>query len=139
MRIPYNYLILYQDKKILQIRITFKLLRKRQGMDALRIIWEHRTVRLVSHNRRHPAASPGLLRLHAAVANVFHASGMAEPFDSYMYFRKRGQIGYLTTNGLTDISAYWVYTLLIFLRLLVLLIVAMFPPINFSPVPPSRG
>lgn len=70
--------------------------------DVRRTTQEHKTVRLVSRDGRYPVASPRLLKLHAAVANVCHASGMAGIFDSYL--RKRDQIGCLAADGSTGIT-----------------------------------
>ncbi|KAI2731254.1 hypothetical protein CBS147354_363 [Penicillium roqueforti] len=62
-----------------------------------------RTVKFVSRDPRYALPSPELLKVHAAVARIFHASGAADHIDKG--FRDLGETSVLAKDGSTDVSA----------------------------------
>lgn len=61
------------------------------------------TVVFTAHDGRFPLPSPELLKLHCAVANILHASGMAEQIDKLL--DDNDAIGGFAPNGSTDLAA----------------------------------
>ncbi|KAA8909212.1 hypothetical protein FN846DRAFT_943248 [Sphaerosporella brunnea] len=59
-------------------------------------------VTFVAHGGRYPLPRPSLLNLHAAVAHIYHASGMSDDFEQIL--EARTQITCLASDGSTPIA-----------------------------------
>jgi len=59
-------------------------------------------VTFTAHDGRYPLPDEKLLAVHAAVAAILHASGMAEVIDRIL--QERDETPYLATNGSTPIG-----------------------------------
>jgi hypothetical protein len=75
--------------------------------DEIPTVWEqfipqNDVVRLTSHDHSVPLPSPVLLGVHATVAKVLHASGLAEVINEIM--EEKEGIGCLASDGTTDIE-----------------------------------
>lgn len=60
-------------------------------------------VRFVAHDDRYELPSPELLKIHAIIARILHASGKGEQIDKIL--RDRGDIAALAKDGSTDLAA----------------------------------
>ncbi|KAJ5104289.1 hypothetical protein NUU61_001636 [Penicillium alfredii] len=61
------------------------------------------SVTFTRHNSHFSLPSPGLLKIHATIARIFHASGAAEPIEKAI--RDLGETALLAKDGSSDISA----------------------------------
>lgn len=59
-------------------------------------------VTFVAHDGRYPLPCPSLLNLHAAVAHIYHASGMSDDFEQIL--EARTEITCLAPDGSTPIA-----------------------------------
>jgi hypothetical protein len=59
-------------------------------------------VTFVAHDGHYPLPRPSLLNLHAAVAHIYHASGMSDDFEQIL--EARTQITCLAPDGSTPIA-----------------------------------
>jgi len=76
-----------------------------RGFPPLCLAWlpENRLVTLENHFPAHQLPHPILLQLHAAIAQILHATGMCEYLERI--FRGQEELWCLASDGTTDVAS----------------------------------
>ncbi|KAJ9293521.1 hypothetical protein DTO271G3_7786 [Paecilomyces variotii] len=87
-----------------ETEIEYNIRQFRATSFAKLFISANNQVIFTQHEPRYAMPSPELLRIHAIIAKVLHASGQAEYIDKIL--QDRGNTGVLATAGSSNVGAF---------------------------------